>query len=82
MSYRRLDLLNAALSLQNAVDKRKRLKARTPQSKKTKLKGGKSTADSAYHFVAFVPVGRKVWQLDGLRAAPQYIGNESFRTSV
>ncbi|KAK4108198.1 cysteine proteinase [Canariomyces notabilis] len=71
---RRLDLLNAALSLQNAVDKRKRLKARTSQSKKTKLKGGKSTADSAYHFVAFVPVGRKVWQLDGLRAAPQYIG--------
>ncbi|GAB1317245.1 Ubiquitin carboxyl-terminal hydrolase [Madurella fahalii] len=74
---RRLDLLNAALSLQNEVDKKKRLKYRTSRSKRSRPKKGRSPADSAYHFIAFVPVGRRVWQLDGLKTAPSYIGEFS-----
>ncbi|KAL2024771.1 hypothetical protein VTK56DRAFT_5592 [Thermocarpiscus australiensis] len=71
---RRLDLLNAALSLQNEVDKKKRAKPSSARRKKTKLGEDKSTADSTYHFIAFVPVGQRVWQLDGLKPAPVCIG--------
>ncbi|KAK4124149.1 cysteine proteinase [Parathielavia appendiculata] len=76
---RRLDHLNAALALQNEVDsKKKRVKAAGRQSKK-KPKRQTSTTErsggsSAYHFIAYVPVNRKVWQLDGLKSAPVCIG--------
>ena len=76
---RRIDLLNAALSLQNEVEKKnKRAKASSARRKKTKSKGGKSSVetDSAYHFIAFVPVGQKVYQLDGLKSAPVCIGKK------
>lgn len=73
-SDRRLDLLNAALSLQNEVDKKKRYKSKNSRGKATKAKAGRSAADSTYHFIAFVPVGRKVWQLDGLKTTPICIG--------
>jgi len=28
-----------------------------------------------YHFVAYVPVGNKVFELDGLKKAPVYLGD-------
>ncbi|KAK3320062.1 ubiquitin thiolesterase-like protein [Cercophora scortea] len=70
---RRLDLLNAALCLQNEVDERKkrRTKGSSHRNRKTRPSGG---ADSAYHFVGFVPVNGKVWQLDGLEKTPRCIG--------
>ncbi|KAH6844845.1 ubiquitin thiolesterase-like protein [Chaetomium sp. MPI-CAGE-AT-0009] len=78
---RRLDLLDAALSLQNDVDaekKKKRAKLAAARQKKrnqrTKAKADKSGDISAYHFIAFVPVGQQVWQLDGLTSTPVCIG--------
>ena len=74
MKSSRLDLLNAALSLQNEIDERKKKKrARsTPARKKTKKE--KKTTDATYHFIAYVPIGRSVWQLDGLEVSPVRIG--------
>ncbi|KAK3690019.1 ubiquitin thiolesterase-like protein [Podospora appendiculata] len=71
---RRIDLLNAALCLQNEVDekKRRRTKGSSHRNQKTKPSGG---AHSAYHFVGFVPVKGKVWQLDGLEKTPRCIGS-------
>ncbi|KAL2185954.1 cysteine proteinase [Thermothelomyces heterothallicus CBS 203.75] len=79
---RRLDLLDAALSLQNEVDnKEKRARSsaamrrqRKKRPKKERVKAGKSGDTPAYHFIAFVPVGQQVWQLDGLSSAPVCIG--------
>ncbi|KAJ4291545.1 hypothetical protein N0V88_006142 [Collariella sp. IMI 366227] len=77
---RRLDLLNSALALQNQVDKRrKRAKSSNSKAKKTtkrksRSSGGQSDEEPAYHFIAFVPVGNKVWQLDGLQGVPACIG--------
>ncbi|KAK4099885.1 cysteine proteinase [Parathielavia hyrcaniae] len=76
---RRLDHLNAALALQNEVDnKKKRARAAGRQRKKKPKRQTSSTERSddsfAYHFIAYVPVGRKVWQLDGLKSAPVCIG--------
>ncbi|KAL2263113.1 hypothetical protein VTK26DRAFT_8134 [Humicola hyalothermophila] len=71
---RRLDLLNAALSLQNEVDrKKKRAKSLSSRRKKTKSKSP-TDEDSPYHFTAFVPVGQQVWQLDGFTPAPVCVG--------
>lgn len=82
MFYSRLDLLNAALALQNDVDDRKK-RARTSATrqkkkkvKREKVNKDKSGGSSAYHFIAFVPVGRQVWQLDGLTSTPVFVGME------
>lgn len=76
--HSRLDLLNSALALQNDVDSRKkRAKSSTKQKKKPKRdksKADKSGGSSAYHFIAFVPIGQQVWQLDGLTPTPVCIG--------
>ncbi|KAK3376006.1 ubiquitin thiolesterase-like protein [Lasiosphaeria ovina] len=67
---RRLDLLNAALSLQNEVDDKNKKRAKTSSRRKKT----KPTTDTAYHFIAFVPAGGDVWQLDGLEWNPHHIG--------
>ncbi|KAK3346274.1 ubiquitin thiolesterase-like protein [Lasiosphaeria hispida] len=80
---RRLDLLNAALSLHNDVDDDKKPKRAKSSSARHKKK--KPPTDAAYHFIAFVPVGRTVWQLDGLEAKPLRIDDfdeEQHWTSV
>jgi ubiquitin carboxyl-terminal hydrolase L5 len=60
------------------VDSRKkRAKSSAKQKKKSKRdksKADKSGGSSAYHFIAFVPVGQQVWQLDGLTSTPVCIG--------
>ncbi|KAK3313915.1 hypothetical protein B0H66DRAFT_607152 [Apodospora peruviana] len=69
---RRLDLLNAALSLQNQVDddkKKRRGKAAGSSRRKTK-----PPDEAGYHFIAFIPVKQAVWQLDGLQTNPTCIG--------
>ncbi|KAL1837577.1 hypothetical protein VTJ49DRAFT_3637 [Mycothermus thermophilus] len=74
---RRLDLLNAALALENeAVEHRKRARSLANQRKKVKRDTAKdkTSGSTAYHFIAFVPIGQRVWQLDGLAKAPVCIG--------
>lgn len=70
---RRLDFLNADLAMyMEARDfKKKRPKTTSSRPKKKKKK---PTTDAAFHFVAYVPVGGKVWQLDGLESHPLCIG--------
>ena len=73
---RRPDLLNAALSLDNDVEERK--KKKRPRSTATRVKKKKKPETSnAYHFIAFVPVGQSVWQLDGLEASPVHVGEKN-----
>jgi len=36
-----------------------------------------SVPDLSYHFIAFVPVGNKVWQLDGIHHSPVLVGKSS-----
>ncbi|KAL2268108.1 hypothetical protein VTJ83DRAFT_2954 [Remersonia thermophila] len=74
---RRLDLLNAALALQNeAAEHKKRTRSVAGQRKKARRDASKEKASggTAYHFIAFVPIGQRVWQLDGLAKAPVCIG--------
>ncbi|KAB5526290.1 ubiquitin carboxyl-terminal hydrolase, family 1, partial [Coniochaeta sp. 2T2.1] len=68
---RRLDLLNADLALeQEAKAAAKKKKAARP----AKRRKTKPSTDAAFHFIAYVPVGSEVYQLDGLEKAPLSIG--------
>jgi ubiquitin carboxyl-terminal hydrolase L5 len=80
-----LDHLDAALALQNEVDSEERAKSLAARRSKKKTKRQSNTADksggsSAYHFIAYVPVGHQVWQLDGLEPNPDCIGKTQFHT--
>jgi ubiquitin carboxyl-terminal hydrolase L5 len=66
---RRLDLLNADLVLAQEAKEAKKKKARPAKRRKTK-----PSTDAAFHFIAYVPVGDEVYQLDGLEQAPACIG--------
>ncbi|KAK3951580.1 hypothetical protein QBC32DRAFT_392159 [Pseudoneurospora amorphoporcata] len=68
---RRLDLLNAALALENKVEESKKKRARITARRKKNQE-----IEDAYHFVAYVPNhrDRSVWELDGLKFNPRYVG--------
>ncbi|KAG9250178.1 uncharacterized protein F5Z01DRAFT_425705 [Emericellopsis atlantica] len=69
---RRMDHLNADLSLENESRASKTKKSRTKAApKKRKLK---NLDDYAFHFVAYVPWQGHVWELDGLQTKPRKLG--------
>ncbi|KAI4142180.1 MAG: hypothetical protein L6R39_005058 [Caloplaca ligustica] len=60
---RKMDMLNADLQLKNEATSRKKSKAKTSDDE-----------EAGFHFIAFVPVGQKVWKLDGLQRQPEDLG--------
>lgn len=67
---RTIEIQNADAFLEEEMEKAK---------KKQKRKGGrksKKTIDSeaAYHFVAYLPVKREIWKMDGLDSRPHNLG--------
>jgi len=69
--------LNAALSLSNRVEASEaRRRAKKRKTTKPPKKQPKKTPDddAGYHFIAFIPMHQKVWQLDGLEKTPRCIG--------
>ena len=67
---RRIDHLDADLALENEVAKSKRKQKRNPKRQKRK-----SVDDNyGFHFIAYVPSGGYVWELDGLNRHPHKIG--------
>jgi ubiquitin carboxyl-terminal hydrolase L5 len=50
------------------------LNKRTKRAPAKKTKRTRRSADSGYHFIAYVPVNGFVWELDGLRARPAKLG--------
>ncbi|KAM3508192.1 hypothetical protein MY10362_001325 [Beauveria mimosiformis] len=74
---RRMDCLNADLFLENEasdVKSRKRASASRSTSRKKKSKK-RNSSDYGYHFIAYVPSGGFVWELDGLRGKPRKLGS-------
>lgn len=75
---RRMDHLNADLFLENeAMDaKASTNKRRAPTKRGSRALPRKSKANSDYgfHFIAYVPAGGYVWELDGLQKKPHRLG--------
>lgn len=79
---RRINHLNADLALENEASRPKSKKSRTATTPrkagkgKGKGKGRKKVEASTYgyHFIAYVPAGGDVWELDGLKSSPHRLG--------
>lgn len=74
---RRLDHLNADLSLENEASEPKSKKSRTrvtPKKGKKQVRKTVAELDTAFHFIAYVPAGGHVWELDGLKTKPHKLG--------
>ena len=79
---RRMDHLNADLALENEVSdaKTKQAKKRAPPKKSARpaARRKRPQADYGFHFIAYVPVGGNVWELDGLSRGPRKLGTFPF----
>jgi ubiquitin carboxyl-terminal hydrolase L5 len=75
---RRMDHLNADLFLENESSETKS----TANKRRSAPKGGKrvpprkkkADSDYGFHFIAYVPAGGYVWELDGLQYRPCRLG--------
>ncbi|KAH8887071.1 cysteine proteinase, partial [Thozetella sp. PMI_491] len=71
---RRLDLLNADLVVDNEFGDAKKAKHGKASSKARYKSKSKGEDEAAFHFIAYVPIGTKIWQLDGLQTHPVLLG--------
>ncbi|RDW73860.1 hypothetical protein BP5796_07302 [Coleophoma crateriformis] len=74
---RKMDMRNADLTLSNEAQNW--FKARTKRSKRNIATNGKSkkSADEnepGFHFIAYVPIEKEIWRLDGLQERPINLG--------
>lgn len=65
--YRKMDILDADLSMSNAVTARKK-----PSKRAT------NDEEPGFHFIAYVPIMGSVWKLDGLEKQPTNLGMVQF----
>lgn len=78
---RRMDCLNADLFLENESSTVKARKHAPSRSTSRKKKSKKTRGDEyGYHFIAYVPAGGYVWELDGLRTKPRKLGQLTSET--
>ncbi|KAF7561969.1 hypothetical protein G7046_g2149 [Stylonectria norvegica] len=77
---RRMDHLNADLCLEHEASdaaSQKAKKRSAPKKGRRPPKKRKVRADYGFHFIAYVPVGEDVWELDGLRRKPRKLDRVS-----
>lgn len=83
---RRMDHLNADLALENEATARKSKKPKAVSSRAVTYKAGTATkkvkarakkkdvCNNAFHYLAYVPAGGYVWELDGMKTKPYRLG--------
>lgn len=69
---RRMDILNADLSLANGMEKWRI--AKNSKRKGATAKKSKKEDELAFHYVAYVPIKGEVWRLNGLQRHPVNLG--------
>ncbi|KAK5163078.1 hypothetical protein LTR04_002769 [Oleoguttula sp. CCFEE 6159] len=76
---RKMDMLNIDLGMKQDYDARNKRskggKSTTPAKSKRAAKESEPDDDSAFHFIAYMPIGDSVWKLDGLDRQPQNLGS-------
>jgi ubiquitin carboxyl-terminal hydrolase L5 len=64
-------MINADATEEDEYSNRQKKKTKTSKSRPTKKT---ASSESAFHFVAYMPIGGEIWRLDGLDAYPQKFG--------
>ncbi|OAA56960.1 ubiquitin carboxyl-terminal hydrolase [Niveomyces insectorum RCEF 264] len=80
---RRLDMLMSDVALKwEWTEAAKAKKTTTTAKRKARQGGGRrkrragvADADAAFHFIAYVPIGQDVWELNGMQEKPLKIGS-------
>ena len=77
--HRRIDLTSEDLLLDNKYEAWEKWKTRKNQRQKSNKRKSSSSSkkaqmETAFHYIAYVPVNGKVWELDGLETQPRCIG--------
>ncbi|KAM0551991.1 hypothetical protein ACHAPJ_008099 [Fusarium lateritium] len=70
---RRMDHLNADLFLENEASEARSTQSKrraAPKSRRAPPSKRKAKSDYGFHFIAYVPAGGYVWELDGLQHKP------------
>ncbi|KAI0381119.1 cysteine proteinase [Hypomontagnella monticulosa] len=72
---RRIDLISEDLALDNKYEEsRKKRKVTKTSSRSSRASRKQPVVDTSYHYVAYVPAGGQVWELDGLHFKPLCLG--------
>ena len=77
--HSRIDLTSEDLLLDNKYEAYEKAKARKNQKRKAAKRTAtsskkKKAQETTFHYIAYVPVGGLVWELDGLETQPRCIG--------
>ena len=83
MSYRKMDMLNIDLALENEFDDRRKPKKKQCDPSGSKRRGTVTDEDyldenASFHFIAYIPINNEVWKLDGLDRQPEKLGSWPF----
>ena len=62
---RKLDMLNIDLLAKDNA---------TAKSKHKKTQSREDDAETAFHFIAYMPIANNIWKFDGLERQPQRLG--------
>ena len=80
----RNDYLNAELLHENNYEKANKsgkAASRVKKPKECPKKSRKMDPENGFHFIAYVPIDKAVWELDGLQHKPQYMGEYDPKTT-
>jgi ubiquitin carboxyl-terminal hydrolase L5 len=73
----RIDLLDADLRLDNNIEASEKKSKRRSSPKKGRRSASRSD-EYAFHFIAYVSANGSVWELDGLKPAPNNLGLRAY----
>ena len=78
-----MDIMCIDLGLENRFDDRRKVTTKKSTQQNAKGKSAKVVTeddfeddDSAFHFIAYVPIDGDVWKLDGLDRQPEKLGTK------
>lgn len=69
-----MDVFNCDMVLKNEATAKRNQKSASKATAKSK---DPDESESAFHFIAFVPVNGRLWELDGLKRQPENLGEQS-----
>ena len=68
--------------MKNEADEYPKRKKKKTTTRKVSQKTKKADKDAAFHYIAYVPIGDQVWELDGMHSQPLCLGESLLDSKV